>query len=445
VPYGALGTGISDASFKAGIRMGPDIIACDAGSTDSGPYYLGAGRGKYARDSVKEDLRRMVKAGRLLNIPVAVGSAGTCGTDSGVDELAGICVEICKEEGLSARIAKNYTQQDPMLLKKKYEAGRIIPLEGAPLIDATVFERCTNIVGLAGAEPFQESVRQGADIILCGRATDTAIIAAMPLMKGCNEAGAWHGAKIAECGALCTTIPSEGGVFVSFDEDGFTIEPASAESRCTAYTVSAHMLYENADPYRLREPSGILDTRGAVYTELDERRVRVRGSAFTRMPYTVKLEGASLAGYQTLTIVGIQDRQIMQNPEKWLGMLKNYVAGKIKKYRFDENSYGVDFKIYGWNAVSGSAPPPAYTPREAGVVMTVTAGTQELAARIAKIYNPYLLHFPVNPEAEAQLPTFAFPFSPAEIDKGPLYEFMLHHAVEVDDPMELFRMEMEVI
>ena len=45
VPYGALGTGIAEESFDAGGRMKPDVIACDAGSTDSGPYYLGTGEG----------------------------------------------------------------------------------------------------------------------------------------------------------------------------------------------------------------------------------------------------------------------------------------------------------------------------------------------------------------------------------------------------------------
>jgi len=443
VPYGALGTGIPEESFESGIRMGPDVIACDAGSTDSGPYYLGTGKGKYAPDSVKEDLLRMVKAGCKLDVPVIVGSAGTCGTDSGVDALFEICAEICREEGLSAKIAKIYAQQDPAQLKAKFAAQKIKPLDAAPNIDGSVFDRCTNIVGLAGAEPFQQALREGADIIICGRATDTAIIAAMPLMKGCHEAGAWHGAKIAECGSLCTTNPSEGGVFVIFDEEGFTIEPTASDSRCTAYTVSAHMLYENSDPYHLREPSGLLDTSNAIYAELNDRRVRVTGSTFTHQPYTIKLEGSARIGYQTVTMVGIQDKRIMENPEKWLGTLKGYVIRKLNKYQFDPASYEVDFKLYGWNAVSGSIPPADYMPREVGLVMTVTADTQELATRIAKIYNPYLLHFPVN--LDEPLPTFAFPFSPAETERGAIYEFMLHHVAEVEHPLELFRMEMVVV
>ena len=88
VPFGALGAGISDEAFERGVALGPDIISTDAGSTDSGPYYLGSGRGKYARRAVKRDMERLIQAAHALHIPITVGSAGTCGSDLGVDELA---------------------------------------------------------------------------------------------------------------------------------------------------------------------------------------------------------------------------------------------------------------------------------------------------------------------------------------------------------------------
>jgi hypothetical protein len=37
------------------------------------------------------------------------------------------------------------------------------------------------------------------------------------------------------------------------------------------------------------------------------------------------------------------------------------------------------------------------------------------------------------------LPSFAFATSPAEIERGAVYEFVPHHAVDVDTPHELFR------
>lgn len=442
VPYGALGTGISDESFDNGIHMRPDAIVCDAGSTDSGPYYLGTGRCKYAREALKEDFARMLLAGHRLGVPVLVGSAGTCGTSKGVDDLFEIGREICREHGIHLRAARIYCDQTAENLKRRYQSGEVFPLDGAPPIDETVFDRCQNIVGLAGAEPFQAALQAGADVVICGRATDTAILAALPLMKNCNEAACWHGAKIAECGSLCTTDPSGGGVFLTFDSEGFTVEPTSAGSQCTPYSVSAHMIYENANPYQLREPSGLLDTSKAVYTALDDRRVRVTGSQFTHMEYTVKLEGARLAGYQTVTIVGLKDRRLMKAPKQWLAAMNEFVSKKIVKYGLEPDSYSVDFKLYGYDAVT----PPSHNdhvPEEIGLVMIVTAQSQALATRIAKIYNPYLLHFPLS--REEQLPSFALLFSPAEIEKGAAYAFCLHHAVRVEDPLELFDLKLEVL
>jgi hypothetical protein len=442
VPAGAVGTGISAETYERGILLEPDIISCDAGSTDSGPYYLGTGRGKYVREAVKADLRYMLLGAKKLGIPVTVGSCGTCGSDYGVDWTVDICNEICREEGLSFKIAKIYTQQKHEVLVTKYREGKIRPLEAAPDITAETFKECSTIVALSGAEPFIKALDEGAQIVLCGRATDTAIIAAMPLKKGCNEAAAWHGAKIAECGGLCTE--GGGGVFLTFDDEGFTIEPVEERSKCTVYSVSAHMLYENADPLCLTEPSGQLDASAAIYKQLDGRRVRVTGSQFTHASqYTMKLEGASPAGYQTISIVGICDRLVLKNPLAWINALKSRGEKQLAQLGITEK-FSFNFKPYGWNAVTGEEiVPGSYIPREVGIILVVTAETQETATRIAKLFNPGLLHFPLK--AEGQLPTYAFPFSPAEIERGQIYEFRLNHVMELADPLEQVRIVYDTI
>lgn len=443
VPYGALGTGISEPAFETGLTMKPDAIVCDAGSTDSGPYFLGKGECKYTKENLKEDMARMICGAKRLRVPVMIGSAGTCGTDAGVDELKGICIELCKEYNYPAKIACIYTELKAETCVQLYQSGRVHALEGAPRIDENTFRICSHIVGLAGAEPFIQALADGADIVLCGRATDTAIISALPLMRGCAVGACWHGAKIAECGSLCTTNSKDGGVFVTFDEEGFTVEPCAPEGRCTPYSVSAHMLYENADPYHLREPSGLLDATNAVYIPLDDRRVRVVGSRFTSLPYTIKLEGSGVTGYQTTSFVGIKDPRIMRSPYAWLKRMQTYVIHKLCIQGVEKDSYELDFKLYGYDAVTGRSPREGYVPEEIGLMLTVTGVTQAIATRVAKTFNPFLLHFPVD--ENEQLPTFAFPASPAETERGELYEFMLLHVVSVNEPMELFRYTTEVI
>lgn len=444
VPFGALGTGISQEALDCGMALGPDIISTDAGSTDSGPYYLGTGKGKYARAALKRDMAQLMLAADEKGIPITVGSAGTCGSDQGVDELAQICREIAQEHRLQKRITCIYTQQDGAVLKRKYRQGKVTPLPGAPEITEAVFDECATIVALAGVEPFIKALEDGADIVICGRATDTAVIAAYPIMKGCAPAASWHAAKTGECGCLCTTNPRDGGVFLTIDETGFTVEPTIADSSCTPYSVSAHLLYENADPIHLTEPGVVIDTTHSVYTQLENGRVRVEGTTVETRPYTMKLEGSSPAGYQTFSLVGIQDRDIMKDPEAWLGRLSGFVEEKLLKMGLKkERDYHYTLRPYGYNAVSGRPAPQGYVPHELGVMLTVTADTQERATQVAKVFNPYLLHFPVH--LNRQLPSFAFPLSPAETERGLIYAFRLYHVVSLDDPLELCRITTEVI
>ena len=42
-PCGVIGSGFPQSSFERGLSMKPHIIACDGGSTDNGPAFLGAG------------------------------------------------------------------------------------------------------------------------------------------------------------------------------------------------------------------------------------------------------------------------------------------------------------------------------------------------------------------------------------------------------------------
>jgi len=249
IPSGALGLGYDRAALARGIAQKPDIIAIDGGSTDSGPHYLGTGTSKYSRNSTKAEWRELMAARAEAGVPLVIGTAGTCGADDAVDWLVEITREIAAETGESLRLAVLKSRQDNQTMVAALRAGRITPLPAAPEISDTLLLECTNIVALAGAEQIQEALNTGADIIIAGRTTDTAIISALPLARGCHAGGCWHGAKIGECGALATTSPNSGTIMIAFDAEGFTMTPMGAEARATPRTVSAHMLYENSDPH----------------------------------------------------------------------------------------------------------------------------------------------------------------------------------------------------
>jgi hypothetical protein len=205
------------------------------------------------------------------------------------------------------------------------------------------------------------------------------------------------------------------------------------------------MLYENADPNTMREPSGILDVTHAEYEPLDDRRVRVQRSAFVEQPNTMKLEGSGLVGYQSMALAGIRDPEVLADIDLWGRTLRDFVAGKAKELLgLDEDACTIEVRLYGWNAVLGDLDPdPEPPPREVGALLLVTAQDQATATRVVKLANPYLLHMPL-PEMQ-HLPSFAFMASPAEIERGPLYEFLLQHVAHVEAPGELSRTTFEQV
>ena len=77
VPTGMLGGGFSPDTITRGISLGADVIAVDGGSTDSGPYYLGAGVAKTAEGAVRRDLRLLLAAASSARIPLIVGTCAT--------------------------------------------------------------------------------------------------------------------------------------------------------------------------------------------------------------------------------------------------------------------------------------------------------------------------------------------------------------------------------
>ena len=441
IPSGALGLNYDKKALKKGLKAKPDIIAVDGGSTDSGPAYLGKGVSKYSRAATKVEWKGLMKARHVAKIPLLIGTAGTCGTDSSVDWFLKITKEIAHELNQVLKIVVVKCSQSQEKVSKAFLMGKIKPLRNAPDLSTQVISACTNIVALAGVEQIIDALNEDPDIIIAGRTTDTAIIAALPIMKGTSPGTAWHGAKIAECGALCTTNPLSGVIIVEFFENKFTVEPMANDAKATPDTVSAHMLYENANPFILYEPGGYLDTTSARYIAENERKVLVFNSKWIEDPdYKVKIEGAALTGYQNLIIAMLRDKRYVANVEKWASDLKSQCSRQVcKRLSIRKKDFSIELRLIGKNACFGSYEIQESKPHEIGVLAIVTAESPELTNEIAKMLNPFMLHHPLNSNEE--LPTFAFPFSPADVSRGPVYKFCLHHTWELENPLEIFTKE----
>ncbi len=441
VPSGVLGLEFNKEALQRGLNNNPDIIAIDGGSTDSGPYYLGTSTSKYSRAVTQGEWEYLLEARAQANVPLVIGSSGTCGTDQTVDWMVEITNKLLKSFDRKLRIGTIKSSQSNEKILSAYHSGMLIPLKHAPPISENIITDCTGIVALIGAEQIQSVLASNPDIVISGRATDTASIAALPLMNGIPPGIAWHGAKVAECGALCSTHPLSGCIQIDFHEDYFEVEPLDPVAQCTPHSVSAHMLYENYDPFILHEPGGHLDVSNTCYEAISDRKVRVTGGKWVpSQNYCVKVEGVRVAGYQTTSLTLVRNRHYVRNIKTWVNSLKQFLANSIsEKFELRNNSFFIDFRLIGCEGTLGSLENQQSEPTEIGVLSIVTSETQEMSNEISKHINPYLLHFPLTDNEE--LPTFSFPYSPAETERGPLYEFCLNHVLQLGDPMEAFKTE----
>ncbi len=444
-PTGVAGSGFQESSFERALEQRPHFIGCDAGSTDPGPEYLGSGRTAFPPDAIRRDLRLMLAGARRLEIPLIIGSAGTAGADAQLERVAQMVKDIAAAEQLRFRLALIHAEQDKAYLARRLGEGRVKALDPAPAFDADTIARSEHIVGMMGAEPFQRALEAGADVVIAGRASDTAIFAAIPLARGFPAGMAWHAAKILECGAAAVVNrKTPDCMFAWVRPDHFVVEAPDPALRCTPQSIAAHSLYENADPFRLVECSGTLDLTDSNYEAVSARAVKVTGSRFSPAErYTVKLEGAEKAGYQSVLIGSVRDPFIIRQIDDWTARLTERIHARVKMVfgdRLKPADYTFNIRIYGKDGTMGPLEPVRETrAHELALLFEATAPTQEAASTIAGITRHQALHLPI-PEWSGLITAVAFPFN--HLERGAVYRFNVNHVVEPDDPYEMFPMDL---
>ena len=307
-PTAILGYGFPKKSFMEGMKRKPDVIAVDAGSTDPGPYYLGSGKSFTNRDAVKRDLNIIMENSIKNHIPLIIGTAGGSGGEIHLNWCKEIIYEIAKEKNLQFKLAIIHSQLPKEIIKKALKENKISPLGPVPPLTEEIIDETTAIVGQMGVEPFLKALDENVDIILAGRTYDPVVFAAPAIKAGYDKALSLHLGKILECAAICAT-PGSGSdcMFGYLGEDYFKLEPLNKERKCTTVSVAAHTLYEKSNPYILPGPGGYLDLKECEFIQEEENIVKVSGSKFVPSKYTIKLEGAKLIGYRTVSIAGARD------------------------------------------------------------------------------------------------------------------------------------------
>lgn len=445
-PTGMVGTGFSEQTFQRALDLDPDVIGCDAGSTDPGPYYLGSAQSLPSPEAAGRDLRLMLRGAVDRGIPLLVGSAGTGGADAGVDWTAALVRGIARQEGLRFEMATVYSEVDPGTLAGLARAGRLRGLHDAPELSEDAIARLVRVVGQIGPEPFIGAMEHGAQVVIAGRSSDASMFTAVPVMRGLAGGPAWHAAKILECGAGSVDQRLHPDcMFAWVEDERFRVEPPNPEMSCSPASVTSHFLYENADPFLLREPPGVLDTSGCRY-EQDGRGVVVTGSRFLPADeYTIRLEGVEPAGYRRVCLGGIRDPLVLAQLPHFLEDATRSSQKKIQEsLGLAPDRYRMNVRVYGANAVMPvQEPVPDQVGHEVGVLLDVVADTPEVSQAAITVAWHTFLHHPI-PEWTGLISNLAFPCSPPDIDVGLTYRFAVNH-VAVAEPTELCRTQYETV
>ncbi len=447
---GALGhEPIHAASFHEGVKRHLDFIGADAGSGDSGPYFLGADAPLNPEEWERHDLSLLLRAARERKIPMIIGSAGGCGSNRGVNDYVRLIKEIAAEHRLAPfRLARIYSEVPLDYLRERLRQGRPIRPLGAkaPLTTADL-DATSRVVAMMGIEPYLEVFARGADVVIAGRSCDDAIFASLPVKHGFPRGLAFHLGKTLECASLVgTPSMAKETIAGTITDEWVELTPMHPAQRCTPESVAGHSLYERAHPYRQAYPGGLLDTSETRYEQVAERTTRFSGSRWVPdAEYRLKLEGSGLVGYRTLTIGAVRDPIAIQSLD-WV--LEAIRARTREQHGQLTEGPGQDYQIvfhqYGKNGVMRDLEPvKTSAAHEICVVTEVIGRTQEIADLVAR-FTLYRLLFPTFTGQKATAGGIAMLRD--EVLRGqPAYRWTVDHLLQVEDPLALFRIEHEEV
>jgi len=246
--------------------------------------------------------------------------------------------------------------------------------------------------------------------------------------------------KILECATIaCTPGSGSDCMLGTLYDDHFVLEPLSDARKCTTLSVAAHTLYEKSDPTKLPGPGGVLDLTNCKFEQLTSNSVKVSGTKFIPdEEYYVKLEGAALKGYRTVSVCAASDPIFINDIDNIAEAVKDRVASNFTDIA--DTEYFLDFKVYGKNGVS-LLEKKQYTNltsiAEACIIIEAVAKTQEIANTLCSFARSSLLHFGYAGR-KSTAGNLAFPFSPSDFEAGEVYNFSIYTLMHSPKPCEYF-------
>ena len=278
---------------------------------------------------------------------------------------------------------------------------------GQPL--STIRARILSANAYIGAFPLAEALATGADVVIAGRSTDTALTLAPMIHRFGWRAGDYDrlaagtiAGHIVECGAQCTggncqvdwqTIPDMANIgypIVEAEPDGafsITKHPA-AGGRVTSHVVKEQLLYELGDPKCYITPDCVADFTTIHLQDLGGDRVRVSGIRGGPRPPSLKLSISYANGWKAIGTLVYSWPQALE---------KARAADAIVRARLQQLGLAFDqiyTEFFGVNACHGPAAAPNPDPPEVQLRIGVRGQNKSAVDRFTRELIPLVLNGP---------------------------------------------------
>lgn len=278
---------------------------------------------------------------------------------------------------------------------------------GEPL--ASVRDRILSANAYIGAFPLVEALATGADVVIAGRSTDTALALAPMIHRFGWGAEDWDklaagtiAGHIVECGAQCTggncqvdwqSIPEMANIgypIIEAEPDGaFTItKHRGSGGRVTADVVKEQLLYELGDPKNYITPDCVADFTSIRLKNDGPDRVRVCGIRGGPRPAMLKVSIAYQYGWKAIGTLVYSWPQALE---------KAQAADRIVRQRLGALALDLE-EIYteflGVNACHGPAAHAPADPPEVQLRIGVRGRDRKAVDRFTRELVPLVLNGP---------------------------------------------------
>ncbi|REE90666.1 uncharacterized protein DUF1446 [Paenibacillus taihuensis] len=276
---------------------------------------------------------------------------------------------------------------------------------------AAVQDRIVFANAYLGAEPIVEALRLGADIVITGRVSDSALFLA-PLIyefgwnaeqdwellaqgvlmghllecsgqvSGGNFSGNWQAVESLESIGFPIAEVREDGEFVVTKTEG-------TGGLVSAATVKEQLLYEIHDPSSYKTPDVMLDLTGVQLQDVGPNRVQVTGARGAARPDTFKVVMGYADGWLGQAIWGYSWPDAVAKAQAADRIIRKQIEALQLQYEEIRTDY------IGLNSIHGVlAEEPAEEPNEIYLRMAVRTTSRDDAAKLGRLVPPLMLSGP---------------------------------------------------